>query len=85
MMDANACGLLGGIVEIDETYVGGKQMGKGVYYGKKQKQTVMGAVERAGELRLRHVPEWGSCQRSRGFISANVSDDAERIHTDQSR
>ncbi len=35
---------LGGIVEIDETYVGGKQKGKGVLYGKRQKQTVMGAV-----------------------------------------
>ena len=28
---------LGGTVEIDETYVGGKQKGKGVYYGKKSK------------------------------------------------
>src|SRR6266571_5296508 len=44
---------LGGIVEIDETYVGGKIRGKGVKFGKKQKRVVVGAVQRGGELRLR--------------------------------
>lgn len=51
-MAEGAIPTLGGTVEIDETYVGGKQKGKGVYYGKKQKQTVMGAIERGGKLRL---------------------------------
>jgi transposase-like protein len=37
---------LGGIVEIDETYVGGKQKGKGVYNGKKQKTPVVGLRQR---------------------------------------
>jgi transposase-like protein len=48
---------LGGIVEIDETYVGGKQKGKGVYYGKKQKQVVMGLRERKGPLRFIHTKD----------------------------
>src|SRR5437588_1378576 len=43
---------LGGIVEIDETYVGGKVSGMGQRYAKKQKQVVMGAIQRGGELRL---------------------------------
>jgi ISXO2 transposase-like protein/transposase-like zinc ribbon protein len=73
---------LGGIVEIDETYVGGKQKGKGVYYGKKQKQTVIGAVQRGGELRLRHVPD-GKLPTVKGFISAHVAPETERIMTDQ--
>jgi hypothetical protein len=60
--------LLGGTIEIDETYVGGKQKGKGVRYGKRQKQTVMGAVQRGGELRLQHVPD-AKATTIRGFIS----------------
>ena len=73
---------LGGIVEIDETYVGGKQKGKGRAYGHKQKQVVMGAVQRGGELRLKHVsgPNIGSF---REFIVANVGDDVKRVMTDQ--
>ena len=73
---------LGGTVEVDETYIGGKQKGKGVYYGKKQKQTVMGAVERGGELRLRHVAD-GKAKTVRGFVSAHVSPDTENVYTDQ--
>jgi|ERR1039457_4735090 hypothetical protein len=73
---------LTGIVEIDETYIGGKQKGKGVYYGKKQKQTVMGAIQRGGEVRLRHVPD-GKKITVKGFISEHVSNDADRIMTDQ--
>jgi hypothetical protein len=70
---------LGGIVEIDETYVGGKV---GQAYARKQKQVVMGAIERGGELRLQHVTG-ATVGNFREFIEANVSDDAERVMTDQ--
>jgi hypothetical protein len=33
--------LLDGTIEIDETYIGGKQKGKGVAFGKKQKKPVI--------------------------------------------
>jgi transposase-like protein len=76
---------LGGIVEIDETYVGGKVRGKGMKFAKKQKQVVMGAVERGGgKLRLQHVPN-ATTDVIHGFVRANVSPDAERIMTDQHR
>src|SRR5271166_191013 len=73
---------LGGTVEIDETYIGGKQIGKGVWYGKSKKQTVIGAVERGGELRLRHVANTRK-DAVRGFVSAHISEDADKIMTDQ--
>lgn len=45
--------LLNGVVEIDETYIGGKQLGKrGAKY---DKAIVWGAVERGGKSRLKHV------------------------------
>src|SRR5271166_1197155 len=73
---------LGGTVEIDETYVGGKVKGKGVAYAKRQKKVVMGAVQRGGELRLRHVANTRK-DAVRGFVSAHISEDADKIMTDQ--
>jgi transposase-like protein len=73
---------LGGIVEIDETYVGGRVRGMGVKYAKKQKKVVMGAVERGGKLRLRHVPDAKHATIS-GFVKATLSPDVERVMTDQ--
>jgi transposase-like protein len=75
---------LGGIVEIDETYVGGKVSGKGQVYARKQKQVVMGAIQRGGELRLQHVTG-ATVGNFREFIEATVSEDAERVMTDQHR
>lgn len=75
---------LGGIVEIDETYVGGKVSGKGQSYARKQKQVVMGAIQRGGQLRLQHVTG-ATVGTFREFITENVSDDAERVMTDQHR
>lgn len=74
---------LGGIVEIDETYIGGKQKGKGVWYGKRQKQTVMGAVQREGNLKLKHVPN-ARKQHVQPFIEASVDASVERVMTDTS-
>ena len=71
---------LKGIVEIDETWVGGKVRGKGHGY-KGNKAVVVGAVERDGKIVLKVVPD-----RSRttlhGFAGEHVADEAEAIHTD---
>jgi transposase-like protein len=73
---------LGGIVEIDETYVGGRVRGKGQKQAKAQKQIVMGAVQRGGKLRLRHVKNV-KIETVSGFVKTTISPDAERIMTDQ--
>jgi len=75
---------LGGVVEIDETYVGGKQKGKGQGFGHQQKQIVMGAVQRGGELRLRHVKRINT-DTFREFITEHVGTDTERVMTDEHR
>jgi transposase-like protein len=41
---------LSGTVEMDETYVGGKNFGMGVWYGKHSKEIVFGVKQRGGEL-----------------------------------
>jgi transposase-like protein len=73
-MRENDGNLLGGTVEIDETYVGGRVKGKGQAEAMRRKSVVMGAVQRGGELRLRHV-ENAEAQTLRGFIAAHVSPD----------
>jgi len=74
---------LKGIVEIDETFIGGEVRGKGRGY-KGNKAIVVGAVERDGKIILKIVPD-----RSRkilhAFADEAVADDAEAIHTDDWR
>ena len=73
---------LGGIVEIDETYVGGKIHGQGMKFAKKQKKVVVGAVQRGGKLRLRHVPD-ARIDTLSGFVKATLSPEVERVITDE--
>src|SRR5207248_3902663 len=51
MVDENAPPL-SGIVEVDETYIGGKVRGRGRGY-KANKTLVVGAIERGGKLRVK--------------------------------
>ena len=45
-----------GVVEVDETLVGGKVRGKGRKAGRANKFYVAGAIQRGGQVRLKHVP-----------------------------
>jgi transposase-like protein len=80
MHDENAP-LLHGIVEVDETYIGGKARGRGRGYTG-NKTMIVGAIERGGELRLRTAPS-NDRATLHGFIGDVVSDDAEAIYTDE--
>jgi transposase-like protein len=71
---------LHGIVEVDETYIGGKQ--RGCFNKIKNKEVVMGLRQRGGDLRLRHV-ESNSAARLAEQIKEHVSPDVQRVMTDE--
>ena len=72
---------LKGIVEVDETFVGGKTKGFGHGY-KGNKAVVVGAVQRDGKIVLKVVPD-RSKRTHHGFINDAVADEAEAIYTDE--
>ena len=70
-----------GVVEVDETLVGGKRRGVGT--GNSAGKTwVAGAVQRGGEVRIEAVP---NIKRAtlHAFIARNTRPDTEAIYTDE--
>jgi transposase-like protein len=68
-----------GVVEVDETLIGGKVEGKGQGY-RENKSVVIGAVQRGGKIRLRVIPNTRR-HHVMDFIEANV--DAAVVYTDE--
>src|SRR5438045_7408475 len=73
--------LLRGIVEVDETYVGGKVRGMGRGY-KGNKPIAIGAVQRAGKIRLQVIAHTDKATLHK-FIHDNAAPDTEAIYTDE--
>ena len=69
---------LSGIVEIDETYVGGRNP----WHLEKPKTAIMGVVERGGRVEAQ-VTSKPTPKVAEAFIEANVASGAE-VHTDES-
>ncbi len=67
-----------GVVEVDETMVGGKRRGKN---WRENKHWVAGAIERGGHVRIERIP---NVKRDtlHSFIRRTVRDEAEAIYTD---
>ena len=80
MQDASA-ELLMGVVEVDETYVGGKVKGKGRGY-RGNKAIAMGALERGGEVRLQTV-KTSDRKTLHDFIHSKTDDACPAIYTDE--
>ena len=70
-----------GVVEVDETLVGGKKKGKGRAY-KGNKVWVAGAIQRGGQVRVERISDVKR-HTLHGFISRSVKDEAEAIYTDE--
>jgi transposase-like protein len=75
--------LLDGVVEMDETFIGGKlKVGyRGQGKSLMNKSIVLGAVERGGEVRLKIITK-ADTDTIEAFIEAHVDDEVEAIYTD---
>lgn len=75
---------LSGIVEIDETWIGGRKRKYKGEYKKARKTMILGAVERDGEVRfaVREGPGRQSKVSYQGFVKEAVDKKAEFIFTD---
>ncbi len=73
--------LLKGIIEVDETFVGGEVEGMGRGY-KANKVVVVGAFERGGAIRLQ-VVRGRDRETLQGFIRENTAGDTRAIYTDE--
>ena len=75
--------MLDGTVEVDETYIGGKQHTYSkAGYGDSNKQMVIGIRQRGGDLRFFHAQDVKSGTWLK-FIRDNVSEDVDVIMTDE--
>ncbi len=89
MVEAEAP-LLKGIVEADETFVGGKPRYRAATKQEaakrrmRNKTVVLGAIERGGDLRLRMAPSHRKGPIA-DFLKAVVADEAAAIYTDELR
>lgn len=78
-MSSGTSGLLKGIVEVDETFVGGKTQGMGHGY-KGNKAIVVGAVERGGNSEM-SVIDHADAETLLKFIQENTKPEA--VYTDE--
>jgi transposase-like protein len=67
--------LLDGTVEVDETWVGGREPGRGM---KRQKEIVIGIRQRGGELRFFHADDAKSGTLAK-YIRENISAEAVEV------
>ena len=70
-----------GVVEVDETLIGGKRQGRGRGY-RGNKVWVAGALQRDGDVRLEQIPDTRRATLH-AFIARTVKDEAEAIYTDE--
>jgi len=73
--------MLSGKVEMDETYVGGKNLWKGWAAKNDNKEVVIGIRQRGGDLRFFHASDAKSGTLEK-YIRENISEDVDILFTD---
>jgi len=73
--------MLDGTVEMDETFVGGKNKGRGTQNRLENKEIVVGIRQRSGDLRFFHAPDVKAGTLAE-YIRENVSQDVDVMMTD---
>ena len=76
--------MLDGKVEMDETYIGGKNWHKGQGNRFANKESVIGIRQRGGDLRFFHAADAKSGTLEK-YIRENISEDVEVLFTDDAR
>lgn len=74
-------GGIGKVVEIDETFIGGKKLRKGVKAGKNAKIPVLGIAERGGRVHLQKISN-AQAESIKPVLDANLSLESDKIITD---
>lgn len=74
----------GQVVEIDESFVGGRVPLKGATEAKKRKVKVLGIAERGGRVHLRKIKDLKQ-NSIVPILDATISENASEIHTDGSK
>jgi len=80
-MEINPLGAQGQVVEIDETYLGGKKLRKGVKAGKAAKITVLGIAEHNGRVHMQKISN-ARAESIKPVLDAKLSPNASQIVTD---
>ena len=81
MKEAHERPMLSGTVEMDETYIGGMNRGKGKIARWDNKSVVVGIRQRGGDLRFFHASDVKSGTLAQ-YIRDNISEDVDVIVTD---
>ncbi len=80
-LNAEPLGSKDQVVEIDETFIGGKKLRKGVKAGKEAKIAVLGMVEHNGRVHMQRV-ENVKAETLRPVLEAKLSTNASKVVTD---
>jgi len=73
---------LSGVVEVDETYIGGKAKRRGIRKPKPPKDMVVGMRERGGRVRFFHVPNL-KANTYQELVDRHIALDVKEVVTDQ--
>ena len=71
-----------GVVEMDETYIGGKAKRRGIQKPRPKKDMVIGMRERGGRVRFFHVPRLKK-NTMKSILDRHIRTDVKQIVTDQ--